>query len=106
MRLSKSKDKWSSIAHAAIEPVSEVDGPLSCRLSSSVCQRCGACCSAVVDGELVACRHLDTSGGHYSCRIYATRPPVCRDFDCLRTGQPSPAIAARVVIAMSEAAKS
>lgn len=71
--------------------------------SSSVCQRCGACCSAVVDGELVACRHLDTAGGRYRCHIYATRPAVCRDFDCLRTGEPSPSIAERVAAALATA---
>lgn len=75
-------------------------------ITPGLCQRCGACCSAVVDGELVACRYLDASGGSYRCRIYAVRPPVCRDFDCLRTGQPSPVISARVKAAMNEAAGS
>lgn len=71
-------------------------------ITPELCQRCGACCSAVVDGELVACRHLEVAGGRYRCGIYATRPAVCRDFDCLRGGQPSPAIAARVAAAMRE----
>jgi len=73
-------------------------------ISPELCQRCGACCSAVVDGKLVACRHLVAEAGQYRCRIYATRPWVCRDFDCMRAGQPSPAIAARVAAAMGEGA--
>ena len=74
---------------------------LPLRITPALCQRCGACCSAVVDGELVACRHLDTAGGSFRCRIYATRPPVCRDFDCLRAGEPSPAIAERLNAALA-----
>jgi Fe-S-cluster containining protein len=73
------------------------------RITPALCQRCGACCSAVVDGELIACRHLDTAGGRFRCRIYTTRPPVCRDFDCLRIGEPSPAIAERVAAALATA---
>lgn len=69
-------------------------------ITSSLCQRCGACCSAVVDGELVACMHLDTSDG-FSCRIYATRPQVCRDYSCMRDGKiVSSAVAPRVQAAI------
>lgn len=75
---------------------------MSAAITPDLCQRCGACCSAMVDGELVACRHLEVAGGRYRCRIYTTRPAVCRDFDCLRKGGPSPAIAARVEAAMRE----
>lgn len=65
-------------------------------ISPSLCQRCGACCSAVVEGELVACQHLDTSAG-FRCRIYPTRPQVCRDYSCIRDGQiVSVAVAERV----------
>jgi Fe-S-cluster containining protein len=77
--------------------------PVPPRITPALCQRCGACCSAVVDGELLACRHLDATDGRYRCRIYSTRPPVCRDFDCLRTGEPSPAIADRVAAALATA---
>ncbi|WP_202842010.1 hypothetical protein [Luteimonas saliphila] len=73
-------------------------------ITQELCQRCGACCSAVVDGELVSCRHLETEGDRYRCGIYATRPLICRDFDCMRDGEPSPAIAARVAAAMGEGA--
>lgn len=73
---------------------------MSSTITPDLCQRCGACCSAVVDGELVACRHLEASAGGYRCAIYASRPLVCRDFDCMRDGAPSPAIAARVAAAM------
>lgn len=73
-------------------------------ITPELCQRCGACCSAVVDGELVACRHLVAEAGRYRCGIYATRPQVCRDFDCMRAGQPSPSIAGRVAAAMGEGA--
>lgn len=55
-------------------------------ITPSLCQRCGACCSADVDGELVTCQHLDTSNG-FRCRIYATRPQVCRDYTCVRDGK-------------------
>lgn len=73
-------------------------------ITPSLCQRCGACCSVVVDGELVACRHLDTSEGSFRCRIYSARPQVCRDFSCIRDGRiASPAIADRVLAAMKEA---
>ena len=30
-------------------------------ITPALCQRCGACCSAVVDGELIACRHLEVA---------------------------------------------
>lgn len=75
------------------------------KITPELCQRCGACCSAVVDGVLVACRNLEAQGGRYRCRIYATRPLVCRDFDCMRDGEPSPAIAARVRTAISSKLK-
>lgn len=55
-------------------------------ITPAICQRCGACCSALVDGELVACRHLDTSNG-FRCRIYASRPQVCRDYSCIQDGR-------------------
>jgi Fe-S-cluster containining protein len=69
-------------------------------ITPELCQRCAACCSAVVDGALVACRHLVAEADRYHCAIYATRPLVCRDFDCMRDGEPSPAIADRVRAAM------
>ena len=46
------------------------------------CQSCAACCSLEVDGELIACRHL-VVGERFACRIYETRPQVCRDYDCI-----------------------
>lgn len=65
-------------------------------ITPSLCQRCGACCSADVDGELVTCQHLDTSNG-FRCRIYTTRPQVCRDYTCIRDGRiRSTAVEARV----------
>lgn len=73
---------------------------VSAAITPELCQRCAACCSAVVDGELVACRNLIAAGGRYRCAIYDTRPLVCREFDCMRSGAPSPAIAARVHAAM------
>ena len=69
-------------------------------ITPTLCQRCGACCSALVDGELVACRHLRTTSSSYACAIYTTRPPVCRDYDCMRAGQPDPAVADRVAAAL------
>ncbi|WP_298580496.1 hypothetical protein [uncultured Luteimonas sp.] len=69
-------------------------------ITPALCQRCGACCSALVDGELIACRHLEVAHGLHRCRIYATRPPVCRDYDCMRTGQPAAAVADRVHAAL------
>lgn len=70
-------------------------------ITPELCMSCGACCSAWVDGELIACRHLDTSAG-YRCRIYATRPKICRDYTCVRDGRISnPAIAKRVNIALA-----
>lgn len=69
-------------------------------ITSALCQRCGACCSAVVDGEVVACRHLDTSAG-FRCGIYPTRPQVCREFSCIRDGRiVSSAVADRVQAAI------
>lgn len=50
----------------------------------------------MVDGELIACRHLEITPGAYRCRIYTTRPAVCHDYDCMRNGDPSPAVADRV----------
>jgi len=70
------------------------------RITPALCQRCGACCSALVDGELIACRHLEITRGLHRCRIYPTRPPVCRDYDCMRTGEPAAAVAARVQVAL------
>jgi len=69
-------------------------------ISPALCQRCGACCSALVDGELVACRHLRTTSSGYACAIYTTRPAVCRDYDCMRADQPDPAVADRVAAAL------
>lgn len=75
---------------------------VSAAITPELCQRCAACCSAVVDGELVACKHLVAEAGRYRCGIYATRPLVCREFDCMRDGEPSPSIAERVHAAMGE----
>lgn len=69
-------------------------------ITPALCQRCGACCSALVDGELIACRHLEVVQHTHRCRIYATRPPVCRDYDCMRSGQPAPLVADRVTAAL------
>lgn len=70
-------------------------------ITQAVCQRCGACCSVVVDGELVACRHLDTANG-FRCRIYETRPQLCRDYSCVRDGEVvSAALAPRVAAAIA-----
>lgn len=74
--------------------------PIATAITPALCQRCGACCSALVDGELIACRHLEVAQGLRRCRIYATRPRVCRDYDCMRTGQPDPAVADRVTAAL------
>ncbi len=77
------------------EPINAA--PLLPAITPELCQRCGACCSAVVDGELISCRHLDTSAG-FRCRIYATRPQVCRDYSCIRDGRiRSAAVEARVM---------
>lgn len=74
--------------------------PEQLSITSSLCQRCGACCSAVVGGELVACQHLDTSNG-FRCRIYPVRPQVCREYSCVRDGRiVSAAVAERVQAAM------
>lgn len=70
------------------------------RISPALCQRCGACCSALVEGEMVGCRHLRTTPSGYTCAIYATRPAVCRAYDCMRAGQPDPAVADRVAAAL------
>jgi Fe-S-cluster containining protein len=70
------------------------------KITPSICQRCGACCSSVLNGELVACRHLSMTVDSYRCSIYATRPQVCRDYSCVRDGQLSEAVAARALIAM------
>lgn len=70
-------------------------------ITESLCQRCGACCSAVVDGEFVSCRHLDSTDG-YRCRIYATRPQVCREYSCIREGRiVSPTVSLRVQAAIA-----
>lgn len=75
--------------------------PEQLSITSSLCQRCGACCSAVVDGELVACQHLDTSKG-FRCRIYPVRPQLCREYSCVRDGRiASAAVADRVQAAIS-----
>lgn len=72
-------------------------------VSPALCQSCGACCSAFVDGELVACRHLDTSAG-FRCRIYAARPQLCQDYSCIRGGRiVSAALADRVHAALERA---
>jgi Fe-S-cluster containining protein len=55
-------------------------------MNPAVCQSCAACCSVVVDGELIACRHLIAEGGKFACAIYDVRPAVCRDYDCTREG--------------------
>ncbi|HEY4530114.1 MAG TPA: hypothetical protein VIG97_07275 [Luteimonas sp.] len=68
-------------------------------VTPALCMRCGACCSAVVDGEAVACKHLTADAGGFRCAIYATRPAVCRDYTCVRGGQLSPAVADRVLAA-------
>jgi len=72
-------------------------------ITQALCRLCGACCSALVDGVLVACQHLDTSNG-FRCRIYATRPQVCRDYTCIRDGRiASAAVAERVQAAINAA---
>ena len=62
------------------------------RMTPTVCQSCAACCSLIIDGELVACRHLRATDGRYQCAIYATRPAVCRDYDCTREDLPANAL--------------
>lgn len=64
-------------------------------VTPALCQRCGACCSAVVDGELIACSHLVAGDGAFRCAIYGERPSVCRDYTCVRGDTLSPAVAAR-----------
>lgn len=71
-------------------------------IDQSTCQRCAACCHAVVDGEVVACRHLIV-GERFACAIYATRPQVCRDYSCVRDGRISEAVAERVMAAVGRA---
>jgi hypothetical protein len=63
-----------------------ISTPVLPAITPSLCQRCGACYSAVVEGELVSCQHLDTRNG-FHCQIYATRPQVCRDYSCIRDGR-------------------
>ena len=71
-------------------------------MSPDLCQSCAACCSLVVDGELIACRHLRATDGRYACAICATRPAVCRDYDCTREAD-NPIVADRVRAAMEAA---
>lgn len=68
-------------------------------ITPALCQRCAGCCHALVEGEVVACKHLRVVAGGYRCAIYSTRPAVCRDYDCTRSGQPDPAVADRVELA-------
>ncbi|HZX80290.1 MAG TPA: hypothetical protein VFE72_04965 [Lysobacter sp.] len=72
-------------------------------VTPALCQRCAACCSSLVDGELVACKHLIAAAGGFGCAIYAARPAVCRDYSCVRDGQLSPAVADRVLAAAGAA---
>lgn len=72
-------------------------------ISPAVCQSCGACCSLMIDGELVACRHLRTNDGKFACSIYDTRPMVCRDYSCVRDGSLSDVVADRALAAMEVA---
>lgn len=69
-------------------------------ITPELCQRCGACCSAMVDGELVACRHLQTVASGFRCAIYTMRPRVCRDYSCVRDGRLGDAVARRVMAAV------
>lgn len=73
------------------------------KVTPAVCQRCGACCSVLIDGAMIACRHLIAADGAYRCSIYATRPQVCRDYDCTREAD-NPAVADRARAAMQAAA--
>lgn len=69
-------------------------------ITSEVCIRCGACCSAYVrkgttelvllsevtsedEVEVVACRHLRSENGRHVCGNYEQRPTVCRQYSCL-----------------------
>lgn len=79
------------------------DGGAVFKVTPALCQRCGACCSLLIDGELIACRHLTVAGGIYRCSIYTTRPQVCRDYDCTREAV-NPVVADRVRAAMQAAA--
>jgi Fe-S-cluster containining protein len=73
--------------------------------SPAICQRCGACCSILIDGELIACRHLQVEGGKFACAIYDVRPAVCRDYDCTREDlQGNALVRDRVLAAMDVAA--
>lgn len=68
-------------------------------VTPALCRRCGACCSAVVDGELVACSHLVAVDGAFRCAVYEQRPTVCREYTCVRNGVLSRAVAERVLAA-------
>ena len=72
------------------------------KVTPALCQSCAACCSLVIDGELIACRHLRVANGRYACAIYATRPAVCRDYNCTRVAD-NPVVADRVRAAMGAA---
>lgn len=69
-------------------------------VTSEVCIRCGACCSAYVrkgttelvlleeitsmdEVEVVACPHLRIVNNQHVCNNYENRPQVCRDYNCL-----------------------
>lgn len=69
-------------------------------ITSEVCVRCGACCSAFVRKgtidivllsdvtpstpvEVISCRHLQSRDGLHVCGNYEDRPQVCRDYNCL-----------------------
>jgi len=69
-------------------------------VTSDVCIRCGACCSAYVrkgtielvllneiqsedEVEVIACRHLKSENGRHVCGNYEDRPNVCREYNCL-----------------------
>lgn len=77
---------------------------VSLQVTPALCQTCAACCSALVDGELVACRHLFAGGGTFRCEIYSDRPVVCRDYTCVRDGQISAVVAERVLAASAAVA--
>ena len=82
-------------------------------INSDLCVRCGYCCKvqipvniqsdlrvfefykaaglnvSLVEGSNIVkldmgyCEQLDVSDGLYRCKIYDTRPQLCKDFNCL-----------------------
>lgn len=83
------------------------------RITSEVCIRCGACCSAYVrkgttelvlleevtstdEVEVIACPHLLIQDDLYLCMNYERRPDVCRQYNCMSKPNLGPVLLDRV----------